>query len=101
MSNKPALRERIETALTVMRHRLETEHYDFHYDAKTEALDTILNFLKEELEGLTVAQYNPFTDTKEDVGERGYMSSYHKAYEDGKKEQLSHAIKELKERIAR
>jgi len=54
MSNKPALRERIETALTVMRHRLETEHYDFHYDAKTEALDTILNFLKEELEGLTL-----------------------------------------------
>ena len=98
MSNKPALRERIETALTVMRHRLETEHYDFHYDAKTEALDTILNFLKEELEGLTVSTDNPYF-LKDIDGD--YYNKYpeFQCFEDGKVKQQSHTIKELKEKM--
>jgi len=39
---------------------------------------------------------NPYTDTKEEVGERGYITSSHRAYEKGKKAQRNSDIEWLK-----
>lgn len=41
---KQMAREGIDRILTEMRYRIETEHDDFHYDAKQEALFQILSW---------------------------------------------------------
>ena len=43
MNEYERLREEIKTELSNFRHKVETEHYDFHYDALLETLNIILS----------------------------------------------------------